>query len=178
MEFHTPRLGMKERIPRESGLGKSTLVNTLFKSKVSRTSCTNEAPQKIPKTVEINTLTHVIEEKNVRLRLSITDTPGFGDQVNNENCWLPIYDHINKQFDGYLKEERSVVRRKQIPDSRIHCCLYFIAPTGHGLKALDISCMKKLHDVVNIIPVIPPIPSRSLPHTPIPLVTPLSSSVV
>ncbi|XP_063681769.1 neuronal-specific septin-3-like isoform X5 [Bolinopsis microptera] len=138
----------------ESGLGKSTLVNTLFKSKVSRTSCTNEPPQKIPKTVEINTVTHVIEEKNVRLRLSITDTPGFGDQVNNENCWLPIYDQINKQFDKFLTEERSVVRRKQIPDSRIHCCLYFIAPTGHGLKALDISCMKKLHDVVNIIPVI------------------------
>lgn len=138
----------------ESGLGKSTLVNTLFKSKVSRTSCTDDLPQKIPQTVEINTVTHVIEEKNVRLRLSITDTPGFGDQVNNENCWLPIYDQINKQFDNYLKEERSVVRRKQISDSRIHCCLYFVAPTGHGLKALDVSCMKKLHDVVNIIPVI------------------------
>ena len=45
----------------------------------------------------------VIEEKNVRLRLSITDTPGFGDQVNNEDCWLPIYDHINRHFDDYLK---------------------------------------------------------------------------
>jgi len=137
----------------ESGLGKSTLVNTLFKSKVSRASCTS-VPPKIPKTVEINTVTHVIEEKNVRLRLSITDTPGFGDQVNNEDCWLPIYDHINRHFDDYLKEEMSVKRRKAIPDTRIHCCLYFIAPTGHGLKALDISCMKKLHDVCNIVPVI------------------------
>ena len=27
----------------------------------------------------------VIEEKGVRLRLTITDTPGFGDQVNNTN---------------------------------------------------------------------------------------------
>jgi len=27
----------------------------------------------------------VLEENGVRLRLSITDTPGFGDQINNEN---------------------------------------------------------------------------------------------
>jgi len=27
----------------------------------------------------------VIEEKGVRLKLTITDTPGFGDQINNES---------------------------------------------------------------------------------------------
>lgn len=26
----------------------------------------------------------VIEEQNVRLKLTITDTPGFGDQINND----------------------------------------------------------------------------------------------
>ena len=26
----------------------------------------------------------VIEEQNVRLKLNVTDTPGFGDQINNE----------------------------------------------------------------------------------------------
>ena len=30
----------------------------------------------------------VIEENNVRLKLTITDTPGYGDQVNNENWWV------------------------------------------------------------------------------------------
>jgi septin family protein len=30
-------------------------------------------------------LTLVIEENGVRLRLNIVDTPGYGDQVNNEN---------------------------------------------------------------------------------------------
>jgi septin 7 len=39
-------------------------------------------------------------------------------------------------------------------DNRVHCCLYFIAPSGHGLKALDIEFMKKLNDKVNIIPVL------------------------
>ena len=39
-------------------------------------------------------------------------------------------------------------------DSRVHACLYFIAPTGHGLKPLDVEVMKKIHKKVNIIPVI------------------------
>jgi septin 7 len=39
-------------------------------------------------------------------------------------------------------------------DSRVHCCLYFISPNGHGLKALDIEFMKRLHDKVNIVPLI------------------------
>lgn len=39
-------------------------------------------------------------------------------------------------------------------DSRVHVCLYFIAPSGHGLKPLDVEFMQRLHDKVNIIPVI------------------------
>ena len=33
-------------------------------------------------------------------------------------------------------------------------CLYFIQPTGHGLKPIDIEFMRRLHDKVNIIPLI------------------------
>ena len=40
-----------------SGLGKSTLVNTLFKAKLSRASCISQ-PFVIPKTVEIKTVSH------------------------------------------------------------------------------------------------------------------------
>lgn len=40
-----------------SGLGKSTLVNTLFKTRAARTSCSSESVS-IPKTVEIKTVTH------------------------------------------------------------------------------------------------------------------------
>lgn len=29
----------------------------------------------------------MIEEKGVRLKLTITDTPGFGDQINNESWY-------------------------------------------------------------------------------------------
>ena len=30
----------------------------------------------------------VIEENGVKLTLSVTDTPGFGDQVNNDNAYV------------------------------------------------------------------------------------------
>ena len=32
----------------------------------------------------------VIVENGVRLRLNIVDTPGYGDQVNNEGWYVPI----------------------------------------------------------------------------------------
>lgn len=33
-------------------------------------------------------------------------------------------------------------------------CIYFVTPNGHGLKSIDLVCMKKLDSKVNIIPVI------------------------
>ena len=30
----------------------------------------------------------VIEEQGVRLKLTVTDTPGFGDQINNEKWFV------------------------------------------------------------------------------------------
>ena len=39
-------------------------------------------------------------------------------------------------------------------DSRIHVCLYFISPTGHSLRSLDLLTMKQLVSRVNVIPLI------------------------
>uniref|UniRef100_A0A8C3N2K3 Septin n=1 Tax=Geospiza parvula TaxID=87175 RepID=A0A8C3N2K3_GEOPR len=138
----------------QSGLGKSTLVNTLFKSQVSRKSSGWNREEKIPKTVEIKAIGHVIEEGGVKMKLTVIDTPGFGDQINNENCWEPIEKYINEQYEKFLKEEVNIARKKRIPDTCVHCCLYFISPTGHSLRPLDLEFMKHLSKVVNIIPVI------------------------
>ncbi|XP_005379441.1 PREDICTED: neuronal-specific septin-3 isoform X2 [Chinchilla lanigera] len=138
----------------QSGLGKSTLVNTLFKSQVSRKAASWNREEKIPKTVEIKAIGHVIEEGGVKMKLTVIDTPGFGDQINNENCWEPIEKYINEQYEKFLKEEVNIARKKRIPDTRVHCCLYFISPTGHSLRPLDLEFMKHLSKVVNIIPVI------------------------
>ncbi|KAG9343897.1 hypothetical protein JZ751_013284 [Albula glossodonta] len=42
----------------QSGLGKSTLMNTLFKSKVSRRSVLTTTEERIPKTIEIKSISH------------------------------------------------------------------------------------------------------------------------
>nr|XP_046161388.1 septin-9-like [Oncorhynchus gorbuscha] len=61
---------------------------------------------------------------------------------------------INAQYEQYLQEEININRKKRIPDSRVHCCIYFIPPTGHCLRPLDVEFMRRLSKVVNIVPVI------------------------
>jgi septin 3/9/12 len=99
-------------------------------------------------------VSHIIEENGVRLRLNIVDTPGYGDQVNNDRCWDPIVKYIKDQHSAYLRKELTAQRERYIQDTRIHCCLFFIQPSGHALKPIDIVVLKKLSDVVNVVPVI------------------------
>merc|ERR1712002_856874 len=136
----------------ESDLGKSTLINSLFLSDLYSTDYPGPSIR-IKKTVQVETTKVLIKENGVSLRLTIDDTPGFGDAVDNTDCWQPVINHIEKKYEDYLNAE-SKVNRTTIDDNRVHCCLYFIAPTGHGLKPLDVEFMKHLHDKVNIIPLI------------------------
>ncbi|CAO3600786.1 unnamed protein product [Absidia cylindrospora] len=137
----------------ESGLGKSTLINTLFNTALYPPKEDVELTHEASQTVEVKSITSDIEENGVKLRLTVVDTPGFGDFVNNEECWKPILDSIESRCDAYLEQENRVNRRKLV-DNRIHACLYFISPTGHALKPLDIEFMRRLHTRVNLIPVI------------------------
>uniref|UniRef100_A0A672G2R5 Septin n=1 Tax=Salarias fasciatus TaxID=181472 RepID=A0A672G2R5_SALFA len=136
----------------ESGLGKSTLMNSLFLTDLYSEEYPGPS-QRMKKTVQVEQSQVLVKEGGVHLLLTIVDTPGFGDAVNNSNCWQPVTDHIDSKFEDYLNAE-SRVNRRQMPDNRVHCCLYFIAPSGHGLKSLDIEFMKRLHEKVNIIPLI------------------------
>lgn len=63
--------------------------------------------------------------------------------------YRPIVEFIDAQFEAYLQEELKIRRLlHNYHDSRIHACLYFIAPTGHSLKSLDLVTMKKLDSKV------------------------------
>jgi len=137
----------------ESGLGKSTLTNSLFLTDVY----SDEYPgpsQRVKKTLEVQKTALSITENGIKLNLTVVDTPGFGDNVNNDKCWDPIQSYIDQQYDNYLNQESRVNRPVHIHDTRVHVCLYFIAPSGHGLKPLDIEFMRRLHEKVNIVPLI------------------------
>ena len=65
--------------------------------------------------------------------------------------YKPIVDYIDTQFENYLQEELKIKRSLfNYHDTRIHICLYFIAPTGHSLKSLELVTMKKLDSKVNL----------------------------
>jgi len=136
----------------ESGLGKSTLINSMFLTDIYSADYPGPS-QRLKKTVSMDTNKVLLKEKGVNLTLTIVDTPGFGDAVDNSNCWDPVISYVESQYEAFLDAETRV-NRVQLPDSRVHACLYFIAPSGHGLKPLDVEFMKRLHDKVNVIPVI------------------------
>lgn len=137
-----------------SGLGKSTLINSLFISDIYKgVAYPHPNLRSPPKTAEIQSSTFDLIENNVSLSLTLIDTPGFGDHVDNYACWKSIVSYIDDKFEQYFMAE-SAVERFLLYDNRVHCCLYFISPNSHGLKSLDIRFMKELHNKVNIVPII------------------------
>ncbi|KAJ7358012.1 putative cell division control protein CDC3 [Mycena albidolilacea] len=74
----------------ESGLDKTTLINTLFDSRI----CVPREPlhpaADWPKMVAIENIQANIEENGVRLCLTVVDTPGFGNFVDNSKSLKQI----------------------------------------------------------------------------------------
>lgn len=137
----------------ESGLGKSTLINSLFLTNLYEDRQVPDASARTAQTLTIERRGVEIEEGGIKVKLTLVDTPGFGDSVDCSDCWLPVVRFIEEQFEQYLRDE-SGLNRKNIQDSRVHCCLYFISPFGRGLRPLDVAFLRAVHEKVNIIPVI------------------------
>ncbi|XP_032885117.1 septin-8 isoform X1 [Amblyraja radiata] len=125
-------------------------MNTLFNTMFETEEATHHEPG-----VRLKPQSYCLKETNVDLKLTIINTVGFGDQVNKEESYKPVVDYIDTQFESYLQEELKIRRSlHDFHDTRIHACLYFIVPTGHCLKSLDLVTMKKLDSKVNIIPIV------------------------
>ncbi|XP_007938986.1 septin-14 [Orycteropus afer afer] len=134
----------------ETGIGKSTLIDTLF-----NTNFKEQKSSHFYSHVGLKIHTYELQETNVQLKLTVVKTVGYGDQINKEASYKPIVDYIDAQFEAYLQEELKIKRSYfNYHDSRIHVCLYFISPTGHSLKSLDLLTMKKIDSKVNIVPLI------------------------
>lgn len=64
----------------ETGLGKSTLMDTLFNTKFEGEPTQHNQPG-----VTLKSNTYELQESNVRLKLTVVNTVGFGDQINKED---------------------------------------------------------------------------------------------
>merc|ERR1711860_265989 len=100
----------------ESGLGKSTLINSLFLTDLYSAEYPGPS-NRIQKTVKVDKTNVTLKENGVQLRLTVVDTPGFGDAVDNSNCWQPVIDFIDSKYEEYLSAE-SRVNRMTMSDTR------------------------------------------------------------
>jgi len=138
-----------------SGLGKTTFIKTLFDdSKFIPEEEKGPHDLTALKTTEIRVFSTEIDLDKKRINLSIIDTPGFGDLLDNSKSTEIVANSVEEQFRVFLKEESRIQRNAKFLDPRVHLILYFIAPNGHGLTELDASFMRRLGTRTNVIPVI------------------------
>jgi cell division control protein 11 len=89
-----------------------------------------------------------LEEDGVCIALTIVDTPGFGDNIDNKFAYVCLFDtrytcssaiirfqeivgYLEHQYNDILAEESHIKCNPHFRDSRVHALLYFIPPTGH-----------------------------------------------
>ncbi|KAJ2851165.1 Cell division control protein 11 [Coemansia brasiliensis] len=139
----------------EPGLGCSTFLNTLCERTVipaSEPPNPEQAHIAIP--MQFKHYSVDMEEDGMKIILNIIDTPGFASGTDNETCFNQIQEYLETQFDDVLAEENRIKRNPKFKDSRVHAVLYFINPTGHSLREMDIELMRRLGSRANVIPVI------------------------
>eukprot|EP00038_Savillea_parva_P014991 m.218407 g.218407 ORF g.218407 m.218407 type:complete len:399 (+) comp29640_c0_seq1:263-1459(+) len=138
----------------ETGLGKSTFMNAMFASELHTLKPYSEGDYRVPPTNETVSQTFELTEKGVTLTLTLVDTPGFASAIDNTGCWSALVAELEGRLRDYMTCETRVERDAGWPDRRIHCLLFFMAPTGHGLKPLDAAVIRAVQPLVNVIPVI------------------------
>lgn len=95
-----------------------------------------------------------IDCEGVTQKITLIDTPGFGETLDDTDTQNSICSFIRTQFNLFMAEEAKIRRNPKYEDSRVHCLLYFIPATSSGLKNTDVVFLKKVSSLVNIIPVI------------------------
>ncbi|KAG7692961.1 hypothetical protein KL930_004310 [Ogataea haglerorum] len=144
----------------ESGSGRSTFINSLCDQLIVEPSSTIHmySPEELispDREMQLRKSTVELEDgEGVRICLNLIDTPGFGTSLDNSVSFQVITDYVKHQYDEILIEESKLRRNPRFKDCRVHVCLYFITPTGHGLKEQDVVFMQSLGELVNIVPVI------------------------
>ncbi|KAK7473210.1 Cell division control protein 11 [Stygiomarasmius scandens] len=138
-----------------SGTGRTTFVNTLVESDIlEHKVCDDPQAAGMEEPVKIKPVNIELEEDGTRVSLTIVDTPGFGDSIDNDLAFQEIVNYLERQYDDILAEQSRIKRNPRFRDNRVHALLYFVPPTGHHLREIDIKLMQKLSHRVNVIPVI------------------------
>jgi cell division control protein 11 len=137
------------------GTGRTTFINSICEESLLKSETYDPRTAHIERAVQIRSTTSELEEPDgSRIAITVVDTPGFGDNVDNTSCCARVIAYLESKYDEVLAEESRIRRNPRFRDNRIHACLYFIEWTGHGLRELDMTMMQKLSRRANVIPVI------------------------
>lgn len=138
------------------GLGKTTFLNQFLGTKILELNPfkprDNNLFWHIENVCNIQTSYVEILESDLVIRMNITEVDGIGDCIDNTNCWVPIVDFLEKNFEDYHNKFKKSVA-SQIEDKRVHLCLYFLEPISI-IKNSDIEVLKKISKYCTVIPII------------------------
>lgn len=137
----------------QPGTGKTAFIETVLgRQNIIREKIWSKQPGS---NMELYSCTGELDEEDgSRLALTVIDTSGFADSIDATGDIDYLAEYIETRFDEVLAEESRIRRNPKFRDNRVHACLYFIEPTGHGLRELDIVAMQRLSQIVNVIPVL------------------------
>lgn len=128
----------------KNGVGKKLFVSSLCEEELAFEE------NKLEK-LSIVSVSKEIIENSVPIKLNISITSNFGNELNNKEQISQINQFIENKFQAILDEETKINRVIPKNDSRIHLCLYFI---DCKLSELDIKVIEKIGERVNLIPVL------------------------
>lgn len=131
----------------QRGCGKTSFINSLFDQQLVKISSeeTHEA---------FNVYVSDVDMEGLRRKISIVDTPGFGSTLNDTFIHDSIVVFLRKQFCKFLTEETKINRNPNAEDTRVHAMIYFIPSRCGGLRKADVTFLKKIDKLVNVILVI------------------------
>lgn len=139
----------------ESGLGRSTLINSLCGgNSIVPTSLTANQDAFTKKLTLRHENVELEDNEGHKISLNIIDTPNFANAIDCSDDFRIVVDFIRHQYDEVLLEESRVKRNPRFKDGRIHVLLYLINASGHGLSEIDVKFLQSVSNLVNVIPVI------------------------
>lgn len=170
--------GLKIIVAGESGLGKSTFINMIFRSLLSGADVYDAEPSRSQDsggsdspTLELSERQAVYQTNNLdKVVLTVVDFPGYGTlnqeslvNLSAEELSTTVHerlgprrlgDELIKYIDGmnlkYYEENPTGVAN--MPDGRVSCCLFFMRP--HRVSPAEICLLETLSKKVAVIPII------------------------
>lgn len=138
------------------GLGKTTFINKLLETGVIKKQpfdCPYDNPFWITESkCNIQTSSIEIRENGFTIRLNITEVDGIGDCVDNRDCYKPVVELLESNFNDYHQKFKEQTR-SVIDDKRIHVCFYFLEPV-FAIKKPDLETLKHISPHCTVVPII------------------------